>query len=283
MPAAIDLNWLQQQFPDLSQISTLQAGGQKQVFAAEHASDGPVVLKIIHPHQDAEMTRREIVAASQLSAHRVPQVLQDGLLTTSLGQCVWLRERRISGHTVRALIQTGPLDKVRVLKLGLHVLEVLVAAEQRRIVHRDIKPDNLICDPHDDFWVIDFGVARHLDLVSLTATGGFGKYTPGYGPPEQFRNQKPDIDVRCDLFALGVTLYECVTGGNPHRQGARDAQEVNRRVESTQLPALNLTFPSARDFADLVAAMTQPRRDHRPASTREAYDWMMQICQAEKI
>lgn len=282
--AAIDLAWLQQQFPELTNLTPLNSGGQKQVFAADHATDGAVVLKVIHPHQHLETTRREALAAGQLSAHRVPQILDAALLATPLGQCVWFRERRIQGHSVREIIHRGPFDKGPLLKLGLQVLEILVAAERLRIVHRDIKPENLICDPSGDFWLIDFGLARHLDLTSLTATADFfGKHTPGYAPPEQFRNRKLEIDIRCDLFGLGVTLYEAATGTNPYIAGARDQLEVLRRVQSTRLPPLGLSFPSAQDFGDLVSALTQPRRDHRPATAQEAYDWMKSICDAEGI
>ena len=127
----IDLAWLQQQFPDLKNLTPLSAGGQKQVFAAEHPSDGHVVLKVIHPHQHLEATRREALAAGQLSTHRVPQILDAALLTTPLGQCVWFRERRVQGHSVRDLIRRGPFDRVPLLKLAIQVLEILVAAEQR--------------------------------------------------------------------------------------------------------------------------------------------------------
>lgn len=282
--AAIDLAWLKQQFPDLTNLTPLNSGGQKQVFAADHATDGAVVLKVIHPHQHIEATRREALAAGQLSTHRVPQILDAAFLATPLGQCVWFRERRVQGDSVRDLIQRGPFSKVPLLKLGLQTLEILVAAEKLRIVHRDVKPDNLICDANGDYWLIDFGLARHLDLTSLTATAAvFGKYTPGYAPPEQFRNRKLEIDARCDLFGLGVTLYEAATGANPYTDGARDPLEVFRRVQGPPLPALRLSFPSAQDFGDLVSALTQPRRDHRPATAREAYDWMKTICDAEGI
>lgn len=281
---SIDLAWLQQQFPDLTNLSPLNSGGQKQVFAADHASDGSVVLKIIHPHQALEATRREALAAGQLSAHRVPQILDAALLATPLGDCVWFRERRIHGESVRELVRRGPFDKVPLLKLGLQVLEILVAAERLHIVHRDIKPDNLIRDSHGDFWLIDFGLARHLDLSSLTATANvFGKHTPGYAPPEQFRNRKTEIDIRCDLFGLGVTLYEAATGSNPYTAGARDHLEILRRVQGPPLPPLRLGFPSGQNFADLVSALTQPRRNHRPATAQEAHDWMKAICVAEGI
>jgi len=282
--SAIDLKWLQSQFPNLSNLAPLNSGGQKQVFSAEHIVDGPVVLKIIHPHQDLETTRREILAVTQLSAHRVPQILEVAPLATPLGHCVWFREKRISGQTVRSLLSGGPLETRKLLKMGLQTLEVLTASESLRIVHRDIKPDNLICDLNGDTWVIDFGLARHLDLNSQTATAAvFGKFTTGYAPPEQFHNHKYEIDARCDLFSLGVTLYECATGANPFTLGARDHLEVFKRIQGPPLPRLNLSFPSAGKFADMVAAMTQPRRDHRPPSAKETHEWMKQICQTESI
>jgi serine/threonine protein kinase len=102
-----------------------------------------------------------------------------------------------------------------VLRLGLHVLEALERAETVQIVHRDVKPDNIMCDGEGNFWLLDFGIARHLELSSLTPTASpFGKMTLGYAPPEQCRNVKGDIDSRADLFALGVTLHECATGRN---------------------------------------------------------------------
>ena len=259
---SITTQWLSRQFPDLANLATLGSGGQKLVFAADHPTDGPVVLKLIHPQQDIAIVQREMLAVQQVRSPRVPAILDSGTIATPLGTCFWFRERRIVGETVRECLNRGDLDGRSVLKLGLHTLEALVKAEEARIVHRDVKPDNIICDRAGDYWLIDFGIARHLQLDSLTATGAmFGKLTWGYAPPEQCRNDKRNIDARADLFALGVTLYESATGVNPFRQGARDALEILSRVERMPLPLLFLPLSSANDARDLVAAMTQKRRD----------------------
>jgi serine/threonine protein kinase len=281
---AIDLVWLQQQFPQLSNLSPLSVGGQKLVFAAVHPVDGEVVLKIIHPQQAQEQTRRELLAVSEVNSARVPPILEFGKVNTPVGDCFWFRERKITGKTVRELLALGPLSIPDLLHLGLHILETLLAAEQVKIVHRDVKPENIIQDSVGGFWLIDFGIARHLGLDSITATiSAFGKFTVGYAPQEQYRNVKMEIDARCDLFALGVTLYECAIGRNPFTDGARDMMEGLTRVETMPLPRLALRFSSAEKFADLVGAMTQKRRDHRPATVKEAYDWMKEICDAEGI
>ena len=276
--------WLTEKFPDLQNIQPLSRGGQKQVFSAVHEVDGAVVLKLMHPDADIQRTEREIIAVSEVQSSRVPKILEYGTVDTNIGACFWFREQRIHGVTVREQLANGPFDVPTLLRLALHVSETLAAAEDVQIVHRDVKPENIILDGDGNFWLIDFGLARHLGLESLTATANaFGNVTWGYAPLEQCRNIKQAIDARADLFALGVTLYECGTGNNPFRAGARDVLEVLRRIETLNFPRLNLSFLSAASFSDLVAALTQRQRIHRPRSAREAYEWIREICDREGL
>lgn len=282
--AQITATWLAKTFSDLLNIQPLSQGGQKQVFSARHPHDGDVVLKLMHPNADTERTTRELVAVARVKSTRVPAILDKGTVSTPIGDCFWFREQRIHGSTVREILATGPLRTSALLRLALHVSETLVAAEDVNIVHRDVKPDNIIRDLVGDYWLIDFGLARHLGLESLTATMNFfGHVTWGYAPLEQCRNIKQQIDARADLFALGVTLYECATGTNPFREGARSPLEVLQRVESGHMPRLQLSFPSASAFADLIASLTQRHRVHRPQSAREAYEWIKDICHMEGV
>ena len=281
---SLPFDWLAGQFPDLQNIQPLSQGGQKQVFSAVHPHDGDVVLKLMHVTADQERTEREILAVTQLQHVRVPKILDQGTVQDPSGDCFWFREQRIHGQTVRECLETGPFDTTDLLRLALHVSEILVAAEAVNIVHRDVKPENIIRDLIGNFWLIDFGLSRHLGLESLTATANvFGHVTWGYAPLEQCRNIKHEIDARSDLFALGVTLYECATGTNPFRVDARDALEVLQRIENGTLPRLQLLFPSASDFTELVATITQRRRIHRPKNAKEAHDWIKDICNREGV
>ena len=280
----IDLDWLKGEFPHLSQLASLNSGAFKSVFSANHSAWGEIVLKIIQPTQDIEDVRREILAVQSVQADRVPKILDYGQLPTNIGICFYLIEERIFGSTVRECLQAGSLGELKTLRLGLHILESLVKAEEVQIVHRDVKPENIICDPNDNFFLIDFGIARHLQLDSRTDTSNiFGKFTPGYGPPEQFRNIKPSIDSRSDLFALGITIFECVSGQNPFRDGAANVLEILRRVEQQPLPQLSLSVSTANEFRDLVIAMTQKRPDQRPPSARYSLEWIQEICAQEDI
>ncbi|MGO9262629.1 MAG: serine/threonine-protein kinase [Bryobacteraceae bacterium] len=280
-----DLAWLVATFPDLSDFQPLGQGGQKLVMRATHKTEGIVVLKLIHPRTDIETVRREILAVQQVRSPRVPRILEHGNATTHLGPCVWLREEFIDGETVRQMLARGPLLPASVLRLGLHVMEALEKAEAAQIVHRDVKPDNVMCDRKGAFWLLDFGIARHLDLSSLTATGlPFGKMTLGYAPPEQCRNVKTAIDSRADLFALGVTLHECGTGRNGFFEPPpRDQIELLKRVERFVLAPLELPLKEKASFRDLVQSMTQKGRGHRPRNVRDALQWIREICSREGV
>ena len=280
----IDQAWLAQQFPTLRSLAPLVQGGQKVVYTAVHPSDGDIVLKIIHPSQDPERVRREILAVQKAACPRVPKILETGTLRTNVGDVVWVREQRIAGDSVRSVIQRAILGKEDLLRLAAHVLEALADAEKVQIVHRDVKPENIIKDPTGQFWLLDFGIARHLNLASLTGSHSpFGVGTAGYAPIEQFRNRKREIDGRADLFALGVTIYECATGMNPFRIGARDDLEILRNVDRMALPPLQLGFDASSEISTFVSALTQKRSDHRPTSVSDALSWLKQVCKREQV
>lgn len=280
---AIDAAWLQTQFPGLTQIEALGGGGEKYVFSARHPADGDVVLKLVKPMRDQESIRREILVTQQIDCPRIPRILETGVLATPLGQLVWFREQRVMGEPLRTRLGRGVLPTTDILRLALHVLEGLVAAEQKKIVHRDVKPDNIIAATGGGYSLIDFGVARHLTLPTITdAASLFGKGTFGYSAPEQMRNVKREIDGRSDLFALSVTLCECATGVNPFTNGARDHMDRLVRSETIALPLVVLPIPQphANGFQDLTTAMGQKRRDQRPRTVAEALDWIRPICTA---
>ncbi len=278
----MDIPWIAAQFPQLVGLQPLAKGGQKVVFAAQHAAEGEVVLKLLLKATGGERLEREVLAGQLVECDRVPRVYETGSLATPIGECIWLREQRVQGTTLRTRLNAGALEFGGVVRLGIQLLSTLAQAEAKRIVHRDIKPENVMVDQTGNFWLLDFGLARHLDLESLTATRHhFGVGTFGYSAPEQMRNRKREIDGRADLFAVGVLLYECATGANPFLVGARDQLEVLRRLELQPLPRLQL--PEDRDgaLADLVAALVQKYPTQRPRSVAEALTWMNEIASAQ--
>lgn len=280
----IDPIWLQQQFPDITISKALTPGGQKSVFAGTHVSDGDVVLKIFHPGAGVERALREVQAVSQINSSRVPRILEVGTKSSTMGDMIWFREEFVEGETLRDRFNQSRLNDADILRLGLHILQALDSAEQARIVHRDVKPENIIISSADSFWLLDFGIARHLDQQSLTATAlAFGLGTAGYAPPEQFRNLKPDIDARSDIFALGVTLYEAIEGFNPFLSGARDVGEVLRRTETMPLPPISKIVDANNELSQLILAMTRIQPNHRLNNANEALIWIQEICAREGV
>lgn len=280
----MDTKWLEAEFPDLSGFKPLAPSGQKEVFAAVHKNEGPVVFKIYKPGANPERIKREIDAPLKVKSARVPKVAELGRKDSPMGEIIWMREQRIDGQSLKDELKTkGKLDPKAAIRLGLHVLEVLADAETADVVHRDIKPGNIIIAPDGSAWVIDFGFARHLDMESVTDTGAKGgPCTAGYAPVEQFTNQKKDIDGRADLFATGVTLYECVEGVNPFLHGAKSRNEVFDRVINRKLPRI-ATKGVPEHFVDLVEAMTRTKAEHRPATAADAFGWIKEIAAAEKV
>ncbi len=99
----------------------------------------------------------------------------------------------------------------------------------------------------------------------------------GYAPPEQYRNKKVDIDGRTDLFALGVTMVEGLSGRHPFRDGARDGGEVVRRIEMGPLALPSIPADHDGRLGDFLSALTQRRMDCRPASAAEALSWLQEL------
>jgi serine/threonine protein kinase len=273
----VDIDWLRGEFPKLKNLAKLNEGGQKIVFSAIDSRHGYIVLKLIHPSQSEQTIERERLAVDQVQSPRVPRIYETGTVLTQFGTCYWFIEELIRGDSLRRQLNSGALDVNNVLKLGIQMLEALTKAEEVNIVHRDVKPENIMISSNGDFWLLDFGIARHLTLTAITdVSARWGKFTPGYAPPEQFRNIQTEIDSRADLFALGVTLYESATAVNPYWEGQSDTLEVLRNVEKNVFPVFKQQgYPAG--FTDFISSLTQRRRDHRPKTACEALEWLTEI------
>lgn len=272
-----DPAFLSLQFPDLRDFVYVTAGGQKSVYSAAHSHYGKVALKIFPPSADVTRFERELDAVKGLACDAIPEIYSSGRFSTPHGECLWFVESWLDGESLRELLLSGPIHNAVVIRVAVSVLSVLKQAEAKRIVHRDVKPENIVVSKDGKrCWLLDFGIARHLERTTVTV-GIFGPCTPGYSPPEQFRNIKDDIDARADLFALGVTLYECVEGVNPFREGTADPAEMCHRVESAPLPPVSCQIDRKNEFSDFVLALTRTKRTHRLPSAADASDWANEI------
>jgi serine/threonine protein kinase len=193
-------------------------GGMSIVYAAEHVQLGRrIALKLMAPQLGADESFRErFIRESQIAASlEHPNIVpiydageSDGFL--------YIAMRYVEGVDLRTLLKRqGPLGLGQTLFLLEQVAGALDAAHERGLVHRDVKPANiLVSEPSERVYLTDFGVAKAMSSPGLTKTGYFvGTFE--YAAPEQLEG-KP-IDGRTDLYALGCVLYECLTGEAPFK------------------------------------------------------------------
>src|SRR5262245_42240943 len=122
--------------------------------------------------------------------------------------------RYVEGGDLRALLKAeGPLEPTRALAISEQVAAALDAAHARGLVHRDVKPSNVLLDPDEHVYLADFGLTRRIADPVVDAGSSLG--TPAYLAPEQIRGEQ--VDGRADQYALGCLLYESLTGEPPFR------------------------------------------------------------------
>jgi serine/threonine-protein kinase len=196
-------------------IRRLGSGGMAHVYYAEHAQlDRPVVIKVLHAHlaRDEEMRerfRREAEAACRLSHPHICAMLDYGDVDGS----VFLVMPYFGGGSLADLIgRERVIAPAAAAAVAVQVAAALDYAHRRGVVHRDVKPDNILFDEDHNAVITDFGIATARFHSKLTGTGR-AMGTPHYMSPEQAMGKM--VDGRSDLYAVGVMLYEMILGFPP--------------------------------------------------------------------
>jgi eukaryotic-like serine/threonine-protein kinase len=191
------------------------SGGMSRVYRAhDRLLERTVALKILHEHysQDDEYVerfRREARAVAQIAHPNVVTVIDRG---EHEGRQFIVFEY-VDGENLKQLVEReGALPIRQVIQLGLQVASALASAHERGVVHRDVKPQNVLLSEDGLPKVTDFGIARSADVESVTLTGTV-MGTSEYLSPEQARGEA--VDVRSDVYSLGAILYELCTGRVP--------------------------------------------------------------------
>lgn len=202
----------------LSLGCVIGGGGQRVVFSAQ--LDGVhCALKVSHEEM-RQRTEREVALARTFDHASLVPVLVDELwdLEVEGEHFVAFVEEHVEGRTLSS--PTVPQDPRFVLELCEDVWSALDYLAGRSVVHRDVSPKNIMLRGDAErprFVLLDVGIARHLDMVSITLTSMAGPGTATYAAPEQFDPiRSKEVDWRTDLFALGVVAYECLTGQFPY-------------------------------------------------------------------
>lgn len=242
-------------------------GGMATVYeATDLRLDRLVALKVMpQALADDETFRqrfvREARAAARLTHPNVVAVYDQG---EDRGVLFLAMEYVAGRHTLRDVIRAdAPLSPTRALSVLEEILKAIQAAHEAGIVHRDIKPENVLIDPRGQIKVADFGLARAISsATTATATGGVLMGTVSYLPPELVTDGSSD--ARSDVYALGVLLFELLTGTKPH-VGDNPIQVAYKHVHLDVPPPSSLQEGIPPYVDALVARATSRERDLRPA------------------
>ena len=249
--------------------SLIASGGMGEVWrGVDLVLDRPVAVKVLHAEyaRQAETIARfraEARHAANLSHPAIAQVYDFGEARSpqasgpSTDWPAFLVMELIDGPPLTQIIARGPLEPATVLDVVSQVASGLAVAHAAGVVHRDIKPGNLLVDRNGTIKITDFGVAYALGSAPLTRTGTLIG-TPGYLAPERVSGHA--AGPASDLYSLGIVAYECLTGSLPY---TGTAMEIALAHQMRSLPPLHARVP--QEVADLIADLTARDPAQRPA------------------
>ncbi len=241
-------------------IEPLGQGGMASVFKAFQPSlERYVAIKVLPPyyvHEQgfAERFIREAKAVARLEHPHILPVYDFG----REGDYTFIAMKYVPAGTLKDMIVAGAVETERAIEIIEHLAQALDYAHEQGIIHRDVKPSNVLMDRGDWALLMDFGLAKMVEgSVQLTASG-VGVGTPAYMSPEQGQGKK--ADHRADIYSLGVVLYEMLTGRVPFDAETPMAVVIKHITEPLPMPRLvNPAIPEQIELVILKALAKDPQ------------------------
>jgi len=250
-------------------VAELGRGGMGIVYKAhEESLNRYVAIKVLGEHltEDPAHVERFLREARSAASLNHPNIVQIYAVSEDGGRHFFAMEY-VPGRSLQQILKSsGPLEPIQVARIAIQTASGLRAAHDQGIIHRDVKPANLLIDERGLVKIADFGLALASSGVSrLTATGMF-MGTPGYLSPEQCLDQNPDH--RTDIYSLGVTLYEALCGKAPFT--ADSPLALLRQIVEVDPPNLGELNPDLDPaLRSIVTRMMAKDREHRTSSCAE--------------
>jgi WD40 repeat protein/tRNA A-37 threonylcarbamoyl transferase component Bud32 len=252
-------------------MEQIGAGGMATVYKAYHAAmDRYVAVKVLPeqmyatPELRRRFEREAKVVAGLEHVHILP-VHDYG----EAGNRLYLVMRYIKAGTLQNRIAAGPMDLTEANRIFQQVASALDYAHRLGIVHRDVKPSNVLLDDEGNCYLTDFGLAKILESSVQLTGSGVGVGTPAYMSPEQGQGEK--ADARSDIYALGVVLYEMIAGQAPYR--AETPMAVVLMHITAPLPPLRSVRPDAPEEVERVIMKAMAKDpDDRFQTVRDMMD-----------
>jgi tetratricopeptide (TPR) repeat protein len=266
-------------------VREIGKGGMATIYLARlrEAPHRAVALKVIHPHLQGdpalvERFKHEVRAHVALKHPNIVEMIGWG---EDPGGRLFMAMEFVDGVTLREALNAG--SKRMPVELAVHVIarvvEGLGAAHARGVVHRDVKPANVMITRDGQVKVADFGIAKAVDMTQLTSTGNVVG-TPAYMSPEQALARP--LDARSDLFSAGIMLYELLLGQNPFQTG-NPATTLSRVVHHQQRPVFETLPQTPAALEAVVDALLQKEAERRPADSAALLDMLDRVVREEGL
>jgi predicted Ser/Thr protein kinase len=234
------------QFGPYELLAELGRGGMGVVYQARHGGLGrTVALKMVLASQlasDQQRRRFEVEgrAAASLRHSNIVRLLDSGQVE---GQ-PYLAMDYIAGSTLARRLQRGPIERDAAVRLLCAIARAVDYLHRQGIVHRDVKPSNILLDEEDEPYLTDFGLAKLLETDSQLTGTGVAAGTPSYMAPEQAAGKTECITPLCDVYSLGAVLYELLTGRPPFQASSAidvliqvlESEPINPRQLNPAIP-----------------------------------------------
>ncbi len=247
-------------------VEKLGEGGMATVWRARHETLGrDVALKILHPHLSASTRNRKRFAREARAIERLrhPNIVEILDFSGENAPDAWMVTEYVDGETLGSLFdRCGVVPSEIVAELGVALCDALAAAHAEGILHRDLKPDNVMIRRDGAVKLMDFGIARFLDDSQLTLTGALVG-SPLWMSPEAARDET--LDARSDLFSLGVVLFQAATGRLPF-EGSNPSVVLRNVIDGRRPEVLALAPATSAGLADVIEAALSPSIEARPTS-----------------
>jgi len=251
-------------------LEVLGGGAMGTVYKAEDTRLRRTVALKFLPH---ELTRDPVAKALFLQEAQAASALDHPNICTihEVGETgdghLYLAMTAYDGETVKARIARGPLPIAEAVEIACQAAQGLAKAHREGIVHRDVKPANLMVTGDGRVKILDFGVAKLRGATGVKEMGSFFG-TPAYMSPEQARGE--DVDSRSDVFSLGVVLYEMLAGTRPFRSGEGVTSALRSLLEDRPAPLRSLRPEVPPELERAIARMLAKPRAERCSTAAEA-------------
>src|SRR5215471_14320434 len=270
-------HWLPAHIGRYRILRVLGEGGMGVVYEAEQQQPRRIVaLKVIKPGlASAELLRRfeqESRALARLQHPAIAQIHEAGTADAGFGPQPYFAMELIRGPSLREYVQEHHLNTGQRLQLMVRICEGVQHAHQRGLIHRDLKPGNILVDETGQPKILDFGVARVTDSeTQTTRQTDLGQLvgTLAYMSPEQALGDPLELDTRSDVYALGVILYELLAGRMPYRIGQSLHEAVQTIREQDPAPLSSMSRIYRGDLETIAAKALEKDKSRRYTSAAE--------------